>query len=133
MRQRVFVIAMMLIFSVLTVYAVCDKDGGALDTAVGMARRITYGALFAIGFCSASLVLRKWMSQPVRPSTPLSPAPPIPIFGVSANPGNGKYLVRGVDQDTRFQTSEVVYADSAKNAQLKVELKGVEVAEVEPA
>jgi hypothetical protein len=64
----------------------------------------------------------------------LAPPPPIPTFATAPIPvGPGHYLVRGVDTDTHFQTAEVVFADSPSNAQLKVELKGVQVAAVERA
>ncbi len=136
MRLRLVMIAAMVLLAVMAVYTVCHEQGGTIDTVVGMARRITYGALFAVGFCTASLVLHKWMSQPVRPATPKSknapPPPPVPTFGMP-QPGAGKYRVSGVDHDTQFEISEVVYADSPGSAKLKVELKGVDVAQVEPA
>jgi hypothetical protein len=134
MRLRFVAMAFVVLLSVVAVYNVCHEQGGAIDTIVGMARRITYGALFAIGFCTASLVLRKWMSQPLRPICPNGqavPPPPVPTFGMS-QPGTGKFRVSGVDHDTRFQTSEIVYADSPGSAKLKVELKGVDVQTVEP-
>jgi len=133
MRLRLVVIPVLALFCVVAVYNVCHEQGGAVDTMVGVARRITYGALFAIGFCSASLVLRKWMSQPVRPAAPAAPPPPVPTFEALPQTGPGQYRVRGVDHDTKFETSEIVYADSPSNAKFKVELKGVDVAAVERA
>ena len=102
---------------------------------IGVARRITYGALFAIGFCSASLILQKWMSHPVRPLAPAGTAArlPLPGYEMPTPQVAGRYRVVGVDHDTRFQTEEIVFADSPTNAKLKVELKGVDVAAVEPA
>jgi hypothetical protein len=131
---RWVLIPMLFILAVVSVYSVCHV-AGAVDTVIGMARRISFGALFALGFWSASTVLQRWMGKPVRPATPTgSPLPPVPTFAVPPTPtGPGQYRVRGVDHDTHFQTSEVVYADSPSNAQLKVELKGVVVAAVERA
>jgi hypothetical protein len=44
-----------------------------------------------------------------------------------------KYRVSGLDRETHFETVEFVYADSPSKAQMKVELKGVDVAAVERA
>jgi hypothetical protein len=137
MRLRFLAIAFAVFVSVLAIYNICQQEGGAIDTVVGMARRITYGALFAVGFTAASLVLRKWMSHPSRPLVPAgsnsaAPPPPVPTFAMNVHTGPGQYRVRGVDHDTRFETVEIIYADSPENAKMKVELKGVDVAEVEP-
>jgi hypothetical protein len=133
MRPRIVVVSVLVFFSMVVIYNLCHEEGGTIDTVVGVARRITYGALFAIGFCSASLLLQKWMSQPVRPLVPVASRPPLPEYDMPTPQVTGRYRVVGVDHDTRFQTEEIVYADSPTNARLKVELKGVDVAAVEPA
>jgi hypothetical protein len=132
--------AAVLLFSVLGVYMVCSQEGGPVDTVVGMCQRIVGGMLFAVGFWGASHVLRRWMSQnspqliPVNgPALAPQPAAPLPSFLVSVNQGESRYRVRGFDRETHFETVEFVYADSPSNAQMKVELKGVEVAAVERA
>jgi hypothetical protein len=126
------------LFSVLGVYVVCRQQGGPVDTLVGMCQRILGGMLFGVGFWGASHVLRRWMSQnmlqpiPVNRSSPLpQPTAPLPSFLVPPHQGETRYRVRGLDRETRFETVEFVYADSPSNAQMKVELKGVEVAAVE--
>ena len=136
MQLRWVVIPVIFIFSVVGVYTVCHDAGGPIDTIVGMARRITFGALFAVGFWAASHVLQRWMSQPIVPQqtgTPLTaPPPPVPTFMQAPVPvGPGQYRVSGTDSESHFQISEVVYADSPSSAQLKVELKGVQVVAVE--
>jgi len=133
MRPKIVVLSVLVFFSMVVIYNLCHEEGGTIDTVVGVARRITYGALFAIGFCSASLLLQKWMSQPVRPLVPVASRPPLPEYDMPTPQVTGRYRVVGVDHDTRFQTEEIVYADSPTNARLKVELKGVDVAAVEPA
>jgi hypothetical protein len=135
MRLRWTIIPVLFVIAIVAVYQVCHQAGGPMDTIVGMARRITFGALFALGFWSASLVLQKYMNNPVRPAMSASPPPPpMPTFATAPLPaGPGQYRVRGVDKDSHFQITEVVYADSPSNAQLKVELKGVQVAAVERA
>jgi hypothetical protein len=135
-QLRWIVIPVLFVIAVASVYHVCHV-AGAVDTAINMAWRITYGALFAVGFWSASVVLRKWMSHANPVSIPVTtrsemPSPPIPTFGMNfASNGPGQYRVHGVDDETKFQITEVVYADSPSSAQLKVELKGVCVAAVE--
>ncbi len=139
-QLRWIVIPALFVIAVTSVYHVCHV-AGAVDTAINMCRRITYGALFAVGFWSASIVLRKWMSH-ASPAPVSSPAPtqsppprlPIPTFEMNFTPnGPGQYRVHGVDDETKYQITEVVYADSPSSAQLKVELKGVRVAAVERA
>jgi hypothetical protein len=61
------------------------------------------------------------------------PSAPVPAFEIAPAAGGTRYRVRGFDRDTHFETVEFVYADSPSNAQMKVELKGVEVAAVERA
>lgn len=131
---RWLVISALFLVAVAAIYCLCHVAGG-VDSVIGITRRITYGALFAVGYWSASQLLQKWMSGPTRPAVPtIAPAPPLPTFATVPPPsGPGQYRVRGVDQDTRFETTEVVFADSPSNAQLKVELKGVRVAAVERA
>ena len=135
MRLRWTIIPALFVVAIVAIYNVCHQTGGPIDTIVVMARRITFGALFAVGFCSASFVLQKWMSQPIRPAIPPgTPAPPLPAYAMASVPtGPGQYRVRGVDRESHFETAEVVYADSPSNAQLKVELKGVQVTAVERA
>ena len=58
---------------------------------------------------------------------------PVPAFPIAEVAGAARYRVSGHDQDTQFETTEFIYADSPSNAQLKVELKGVDVAAVEKA
>jgi hypothetical protein len=135
MRLRGITIAAVVLVSVIAVYGVCHDRGGSIDTIIGMCRRISYGMLFAVGFWTASLLLRKWMSQPVRPLVPAGTAPTAPPRPptLPTSDGPGRYRVRGFDRDTHFETVEFVYADSHENAQMKVELKGVKVAAVEHA
>jgi hypothetical protein len=114
---------------VAAVYNVCHVAGG-VDTVINMARRISYGALFAVGFWSASIVLHKWMSSTKPSPVGTRTQGPKPT---SAAEGPGRYRVTGVDDETKFQTTEVIYAESPSNAQLKVELKGVHVDAVERA
>ena len=130
MKLRAAVIVFVLTFCVVAIYNVCYDTGGAVDTLVGVARRITYGALFAVGFCAASLVLRKWMSIPPRPAS-ASGMMTSPAMPANVSNGPGQYRVRGIDRDTKFETSEIVIADSPENAKFKVELKGVDVKLVE--
>jgi hypothetical protein len=138
MQLRWVVIPVLFMFSVVGVYNVCHDAGGPVDTIVGMARRITFGALFAVGFWTASHLLQRWMSQTVAPqrtaAPSIAPPPPLPTFMKAPVPvGPGQYRVSGTDSESHFQTSEVIFADSPSNAQLKVELKGVRVAAVERA
>jgi hypothetical protein len=136
MRIQWTIIPVLFVVAVVAVYNVCREAGGPVDTIVGMARRVTFGALYGLGFWAASLVLRRWMSQPQHPLLlPVGPpVPPIPTFAAFPGPaGPGQYRVRGVDRDSNFEITEVVFADSPSSAQLKVELKGVHVAAVERA
>jgi hypothetical protein len=130
MRLRWIVFPVALVLSVIGVYAVCHQAGGAVDTIVGMARRVAFGALMGVGFWAASHVLQYWMGHASRP---LTSAPASPSSGKALQTGEGKYRVRGKDKETDFEITEIVYADSPGNAQLKVELKGVQVAAVERA
>lgn len=139
MRLRWVAITFVLLGSIIAVYDVCHERGGSLDTIIGMCRRISYGMLFGAGFWGASHVLKRWMNQPElrfasrAAKTPAPPAPPVPHFEIPDPAADGRYRVRGFDRDTHFETVEFVYADSPSNAQMKVELKGVEVAVVERA
>jgi len=140
MRLRWIAIPVVLLFSIVSVYAVCRDQGGPVDTLVGMCQRIVGGMLFAIGFWGASHVLRQLMAQGVPqlaagkgPSTAPVPSAPLPSFLVPPHEGESRYRVRGFDRETHFETIEFVYADSPSNAQMKVELKGVEVAAVDRA
>ena len=132
LRVRWIVIGALLPITILTVYGLCHIAGG-IDSAVGVARRITYGALFAVGFWSASIVLQRWMGQAsVRPAAPPgTPPPPVPTYIIPPQDGPARYRVRGHDHETKFETEEFIFAESPSNAQLKVELKGVKVAAVE--
>jgi hypothetical protein len=130
---RWIVIGILLPIAALAIYGAYHVVGG-IDSAVGVARRITYGALFAVGFWSASIVLQRWMSRTARPALPPgAPPPPVPTFIIPPPDGPGQYRVRGYDHETHFETEEFVFADSPSNAQMKVELKGVDVAVVERA
>jgi hypothetical protein len=137
-----------LFFSVFGVYFVCRDSGGAIDSLVALCTRISYGMLFAVGFWSSSVVLRRWMSEATEPLVPrfsglastatigttaLRPPTPLSVDLENTQPAQSRYRVRGYDRDPHFQTIEFVYADSPSNAQMKVELKGVEVAAVEAA
>ncbi len=125
----------------MSVYAVCRGQGGAVDTVVAMARRFSFGVLFAMGFWSASLLLQRWMSSALPASVTTAQSPrvsalnaPIPASIQSTERSGGhRYKVSGFDQDTKFATTEFIIADSPSNAQLKVELKGVTVATIEEA
>ncbi|MEX2672624.1 MAG: hypothetical protein WD294_10990 [Phycisphaeraceae bacterium] len=44
-----------------------------------------------------------------------------------------EYVVRGVDRDSGFDTEMRVYAETEGNARVKAELRGMAVADVEPA
>jgi hypothetical protein len=55
---------------------------------------------------------------------------PQPAFPVATNQ-QGWYLVRGVDRQTRMDTTERIYAANSANAQAKAELAGVVVTSVE--
>jgi hypothetical protein len=140
MRLRWIAIAVVSLFSIIGVYAVCRQQGGPVDSLVGMCQRILGGMLFALGFWGASHVLRHWMSQPIAQSVRVNgstqsppPMPPLPTYAIAPAEGECRYRVRGFDRETKFETIEFVYADSPSNAQVKVELKGVEVAAVERA
>lgn len=137
MRLRWLAITFVFLGSIVAVYAVCHESGGAVDTIVGMCRRVCYGILFAVGFWGASHLLQRWMSQQQPRSTiPVianSPPRPAPAFDTTEAASECRYRVRGFDRDTHFQTMEFVYADSPGKAQMKVELKGVEVESVERA
>jgi hypothetical protein len=144
MRLRWTIIPVFFVAAVVAIYNVCHQSGGPVDTIVGMARRISFGALYAIGFWAASHVLNRWMSQPVAAvvaraeraaaGNTAPPAAPIPTFASGEISGAmGQYRVHGVDVDSQFEITEVVFADSPSSAQLKVELKGVQVAAVERA
>jgi hypothetical protein len=136
LRVRWIVITGLFLFTVAAIYQLCHI-AGAIGNVVGVARRITLGALFAVGFWSASIVLQKWMGRSIRPlmpaGQPAAPPPPVPTFEISEPDGPPRYRVRGVDRETHFEIEEFVFAESPSNAQLKVELKGVDVAVVERA
>ena len=133
MRPRWTLIVVLFAGATIAVYAVCHGQGGAVDTLVGMARRFSYGALFAVGWWSSSLLLQKWMTQPAPSPIIQKLQLPVPAFQTPEPSGVSRYRVSGMDQDTKFEVTEVIYADSPSNAQLKVELKGVNVAAVERA
>jgi hypothetical protein len=52
------------------------------------------------------------------------------MAGAGGIPGPGRFLISGVDKATGFDVTEHVVADSAANARVKAELKGVVVTEV---
>jgi hypothetical protein len=142
MRLRWIAMTFVFIGSIAAVLSVCSDSAGPIDSIVGMSLRVSYGVLFGGGFWAMSFLLQRWMGQPARtfarigPVNTLSaqpPAPPVPTFEVAQESGPARYRVHGFDRDTHFETIEFVYADSPSNAQLKVELKGVDVASVEAA
>jgi hypothetical protein len=142
MRLRWIAAVFVFFGSIIAVLSVCSDTAGSVDSIVGMCRRVTYGVLFAAGFWAMSYLLQRFMNQPAPALvstasrdafTSAPPAPPEPTFAVAGEKASIRYRVRGYDRDTHFETIEFVHADSPSNAQMKVELKGVEVASVEVA
>jgi len=132
--NRRFFIAGLAALVLLGAITLCRASAEIAAGLATVARQISFGALIGAGFWAASHVLNRHGRHRLRPATPpRPPAVPMPKFTPPPPTGPGRYVVRGVDEDTHFDTVEVVYADSPKNAKFKVELKGVQVQAVEKA
>ncbi|MFA9477101.1 DUF4282 domain-containing protein [Phycisphaerales bacterium AB-hyl4] len=77
----------------------------------------------------------QWGGMAVGPTTPPDPAPaPLPTpTPPPARQRPGKFIVRGRDRDSGFETEVVVQATDQTDAMQKGAAKGVDVDRVEPA
>ncbi|HEX4123879.1 MAG TPA: hypothetical protein VHY37_04070 [Tepidisphaeraceae bacterium] len=103
-------------------------DGSADGDEIGM-------IAFLVGVGGAAIVWvvgLVWAFAASATGAPLAPAAPIAGFApVMAADGPGRFLVKGVDRDSRMDTAWHVHAESEANARAKAELEGIIVTRVE--
>ncbi len=124
MQRRYVLISLLLAMTILAVYDSCAAQGGGIGTLVAMAIRGSMLGLGVVLFLGASLLLQRWMARS---------SPKQAVSRISRPSRPGRFKVVGTDQETHLQTTEFIFADSPEHAATKVNLKGVDVDDVQRA
>jgi hypothetical protein len=121
MQRRYVLISLLFAMTVIAVYDACAAQGGTIGSLLGMITRASLTGLVIVAFLGGSLLLQHWMTSRETPARVKRPA------------GPGRFKVIGTDQETLMQTVEFINADSPDHAATKVNLKGVNVDDVQRA